>query len=400
MPDVEVQAVDIEADASKAVDEMTNAELNERECTSLPLTLKSRPLTLYAEVSAYCNMQCRMCGRTVYGVKPSDQGFMGRDVYERLMELCAPGSRMAMFGGGETLMHKDFKYFLKLAAERGMLVSFNTNGRLLTRDIAEAMVEYGQDGLVISCSAGTAETYEIIHRGGRWKELWRNIEGLRSAKVARHGDDPFAKPHTYLEFVAQKDNVHELPTLLRRAWEYGFVGLVVVDLVAHSDEMEAQRVNTPEMQSVAEKYYRHAMKIRRGFGLSPAFTLHLPASRNSVTKELSPVMDEELPEAPEAPEGGQEQAEDEQDYFCLEPWHSFYVRYDGTVGPCCITARRLGNLNEQSAEDIWNGEMFQKFRARMRSKEKPFECLACHAFPGPKRFDPELLGDPENFPPL
>ena len=397
MPDVDVRTVAAEVSASQVAAEMINAELNESECKSLPLTLKSRPLTIYAEVSAYCNMQCRMCGRTVYGITPSDQGFMAREVYERLMELCAPGSRLAMFGGGETLMHKDFKHFLKLATDRGMLVSFNSNGKLLTRDIAEAMVDYGQDGLVISCSAGTAETYEIIHKGGNWKELWRNMEGLRSAKVARHGDDPFAKPHTYIEFVAQKDNIHELPALLRRAWEYGFVGLVVVDLVAHSDEMEAQRVNTPEMQPVVEKYYRHAMKIRKGFGLSPAFTLHLPDSRDPVTKELSPVKDEKLPET-----GGGEQteAEDEQDYFCMEPWHSFYVRYDGTVGPCCITARRLGDLNEQTAEEIWNGEMFRKFRARMRSKDKPFECLACHAFPGPKRYDPELLGDPENFPPL
>nr|MBU1328179.1 SPASM domain-containing protein [Candidatus Omnitrophota bacterium] len=48
------------------------------------------------------------------------------------------------------------------------------------------------------------------------------------------------------------------------------------------------------------------------------------------------------------------------------------------------------DLNKNTAEEIWNGEIYQKFRARMKSDNKPYECLHCHLFPGPKRYDTKL----------
>ena len=76
--------------------------------------------------------------------------------------------------------------------------------------------------------------------------------------------------------------------------------------------------------------------------------------------------------------------------MCLEPWQTFYVRFDGAVAPCVITNRNLGDLNKQGAPEIWNGPEFQKFRLRMRSENKPFECPRCHLFPGPQRYDKSL----------
>ena len=61
--------------------------------------------------------------------------------------------------------------------------------------------------------------------------------------------------------------------------------------------------------------------------------------------------------------------------MCLEPWQTFYAKFNGKVAPCVITNRNLGDLNTQGALEIWNGPEYQKFRSRMRSENKPYECL-------------------------
>jgi hypothetical protein len=34
--------------------------------------------------------------------------------------------------------------------------------------------------------------------------------------------------------------------------------------------------------------------------------------------------------------------------------------------------------------------MFRKFRGRMKSEQKPYECLRCHLCPGHKKYDTGL----------
>ena len=374
------------------LDVTANSNLNTLECRNLPLCMKSKPVLVYAELCTFCNMGCRMCGRTVHGVKDSDQGMMKKEVFKRLVEIFAPGSDLALFGRGETLMHPDFPYILKLAKEKKMKVTFNSNGKALTEKIARTMVEYGQDSIAISCSAGTSETYENIHRGGKWDQLWKNIAGLQKLKEQFVS----SKPSVYIEFVSQMDNISELPQLIIRAIKYKLIGVLVIDVVAHSDELEKQRMNSPDTLPIAEKYYKQALEIVNELrDKNPHFELRLPSSYNALTKKFSSGETEErLKNLGKEFEQNANCFADKK--MCLEPWQTFYARFNGMVAPCVITNRNLGDLNKQSALEIWNGSEFQKFRSRMRSENKPFECLRCHLFPGPQRYD-KTLGNVEEY---
>ena len=50
--------------------------------------------------------------------------------------------------------------------------------------------------------------------------------------------------------------------------------------------------------------------------------------------------------------------------FCESPFIKFETLIDGTVAPCCSiwTQKRLGQLDTQSAEEIWNGTSAQEMR--------------------------------------
>ena len=49
---------------------------------------------------------------------------------------------------------------------------------------------------------------------------------------------------------------------------------------------------------------------------------------------------------------------------CYAGWFHTRIRFDGTVMPCCRCYLPLGNLNESSFEEIWNGPEYRAFRVK------------------------------------
>lgn len=47
---------------------------------------------------------------------------------------------------------------------------------------------------------------------------------------------------------------------------------------------------------------------------------------------------------------------------CNYPWTWLMVTSDGNCKPCCFAPGSLGNLNDQSADEIWNGEIAIELR--------------------------------------
>jgi len=68
------------------------------------------------------------------------------------------------------------------------------------------------------------------------------------------------------------------------------------------------------------------------------------------------------------------------DDLCREAFYGFTVHVNGNVVPCdrdWAGENVMGNIFEQSVEEIWSGEKFNAFRAAMKSKEKPAMCRKC-----------------------
>jgi radical SAM protein with 4Fe4S-binding SPASM domain len=57
---------------------------------------------------------------------------------------------------------------------------------------------------------------------------------------------------------------------------------------------------------------------------------------------------------------------------CNFPWTSFSITWDGTVVPCCYDYDKLyplGNVNQESLADIWNGENIKRLRREFDKNE-------------------------------
>lgn len=73
------------------------------------------------------------------------------------------------------------------------------------------------------------------------------------------------------------------------------------------------------------------------------------------------------------------------DSFCIAPWMHMHVEPDGDVQLCCASnwkhehQRSLGNLNEQTPEEIWNGDQYKMVRKNMLAgKKMPQYCSPCY----------------------
>lgn len=71
--------------------------------------------------------------------------------------------------------------------------------------------------------------------------------------------------------------------------------------------------------------------------------------------------------------------------FCIAPWMHMHVEPDGDVQLCCASnwkhehQRSLGNLNEQTPEEIWNDKQYRMVRKNMLAGRKmPQYCSPCY----------------------
>ena len=70
----------------------------------------------------------------------------------------------------------------------------------------------------------------------------------------------------------------------------------------------------------------------------------------------------------------------ESEAFCVIPWIHMHPWPDGRVFTCCLSELHspVGNLNEQTLEEVWNGDELKKFRLDMLNHKKLSNCNRCY----------------------
>ncbi len=64
--------------------------------------------------------------------------------------------------------------------------------------------------------------------------------------------------------------------------------------------------------------------------------------------------------------------------FCTAPWFQLHIAIGGIARPCCEIKGDFGDVSRQSIEDIWEGQAFRDFRARMLRDERDGRCGKCY----------------------
>ncbi|MHC4548837.1 MAG: radical SAM/SPASM domain-containing protein [Planctomycetota bacterium] len=167
----------------------------------------SFPTRFAVEVCADCNLACSMCHH------PSMRRPKGKMPFP-LWQKCAdevaavsPDTQCWFSFCGEPLIEPDLLIrMIKYGKSVGLRsLNINTNGMLLTPDLADPILDSGVNLIVFGIDGFSKKTYEAIRVNGVREELYRNVEHLLARRQARG-----AGPEIQVQFIEMDENEHEL----------------------------------------------------------------------------------------------------------------------------------------------------------------------------------------------
>jgi len=326
--------------------------------TPLPLTLRpALPRSLYLETTSRCNSLCETCILTFGGREP--QKDLGWAEFRRVVDQFPVLERVLLHGIGEPLLNRELPRMIEHLKGRGATVLFNSNAITLGPRLRSALIDTGLDELRVSLDATVAATYARIRGVDALDKVIANLEALADAKQ-RAGSD---HPRVTLWFTALRDNIEEIPALVPLATRVAAAGINLQRLVynglglATEEQSLFGRVKEQE-ETLLSQVEMAAAEAGIAFTASGAVAPEVSLTPTHADRPWS---------------------------ACRRPFSLVYVTVHGNVLPCCIApfitqhydGIVLGNLFEQSLEELWWGEPYLRFREAIQTAAPPEPCRGC-----------------------
>ncbi|RLD98022.1 MAG: radical SAM protein [Aquificota bacterium] len=273
------------------------------------LIRKERPLPPFPRViqiqtKSGCPARCVFCPNSIVGPKLT-HGEMEWDLFTKIADEITRHSvaRISPYLMNEPLLDRRLGDKIRYLADRKQpdtVIKINSNGALLDDETGEQLIESGLDRINFSVHGIRKETYESQMVGLKLEKVLENIDRFLELKKRKGA----SKPRVRVTMVRTKAIEEELPEIMAY-WKARKV-----------------KVNVRPLEN-------RAMKEIAATGLNP--------------KKWKPFS------------------------FCNRLFEQAYILYNGDVVLCCVDWERttiLGNLREQSLEEIWNSPRFTEIRKR------------------------------------
>ena len=358
---------------SPAVLKKLNHTIKNYEDRFMPSKSHTRPIHMFVDVTSRCNIDCFMCWRQY--AQDTTIGDMSLDTFKKVVPLMDYMDSVVLQGSGEPFFNREFIPMLRLAGEHTSGIRFATNGTMMTEANAEELVKNRVHTVMISLDAAKQETYEKIRRGSKWEHVIRNLEKLINVKERMNS--PY--PEITFEYVLMRTNVEELDEFVRLAHKYKvkYVGIRHVWIFGESVKNETMFLYPELMQAK----FTEAAQLGQELGVTvdlPSLTTIKFAEDYVIDQLNDPALSSLAQSVFTVPGPGK---------VCYDPWRNYWVTWEGNVRPCCQTDRIMGNVNDASFLDIWNGPAYRLFREKLSSGDYPKECLGCRNLKNPKEYE-------------
>ncbi len=321
----------------------------------LSLGRRSRlPEEIQIEVTNRCNLDCRMCPRTRWGMPLED---MAWPVFGRVLDQLPPGVRVVtLTGWGEPLLHPRLFEMARAIRERRprALVRYTTNGTFLddARQAETLASGVAQVNLSVDLfpaggdpeGAGHPESRKVLDRFG---------------ELACRRDEAGARLDLYLQAVLIARSEARLEELVRFAAEHRLQGV-------HLARLQSMHGEAVSRMSFAEE--REFLRAAKGIGRRwkvPVWS----AIDHSVPMKLAGRFDA----------------------LCLRTDNYAYVDVEGKVTPCCsLWHVKLGDLMRDSLEAVWRSAAWDDFFRRQVEVCGTCDALKHRPLPQPAGREPAL----------
>lgn len=286
------------------------------------------PVVVRIEPASACNLKCTHCPT---GVFTMPRTIMKPPVFERCLEELAkhvpPIRVVSLYQGGEPFLNKHFMGMPRRVKDIGVpLVKTISNGMLIKHDMIDDIVTSGLDLIEISLDGRTPEESDQVRVKSDYEYIVEIVRKLVEAKQRLNPEFRVTISNTQFQDPQNYDPDVDFPSpaeYLLKAFE-----------------------------PIAEELTFNPNWAR----LWPS---NLPAQRYDLLKDDRPYT---VPKR------------------CDLLDDMLNIRADGQVVACCYdltSISNLGNIMEQSLEEIWNGDAAREFRLQFEAGNYPDLCKEC-----------------------
>ncbi len=288
------------------------------------------PISIAIEPTTSCNLRCPECPSGLRSfTRPT--GMLKPELYQSVIDQLSPTlSYLIFYFQGEPYLHPSFLKMIQYAAQRKIYTATSTNAHYLSDEVARATVESGLDRLIISIDGVTQESYESYRIGGKLDKVLEGTQNILKWKKQLKS----LTPQVVFQFLVVRQNEHQLPQIKALATKMG------VDHLALKTAQIYNYQNGSSFIPDNDHYSRYRKKSDGTYEIKNQLLDH-----------------------------------------CWKMWHSCVITWDGKVVPCCFDKDAhfvLGDLNQQTFQDIWRGEAYQNFRGSLIKSRSEIEmCRNC-----------------------
>jgi MoaA/NifB/PqqE/SkfB family radical SAM enzyme len=327
-----------------------------------------KPRVIFIEVTNRCNLLCQTCPRTFFDREPLRSLTLREFI--AVAEQFPHMQRVLLHGIGEPLLNRELPEIISYLKGRNVEVIINSNGTLLSPEWQEKLVNSGLDEYRCSIDGAKDQTYARIRGANLLPKLKKGLEGFVRTKE-RLGS---RTPRISIWCVATRENLEELPDLLRLAARLGVPEVYLQRMVYFARDQDEQYGMARDEKAIFGKFSDYQDEvIEKCSQLSGKLGLEFRASgaRDPMSSFAAARPEDFAPWQ-----------------ACLRPWTTAYVTSNGNCLPCCISpfatndyeSLILGNLFERPFAEIWNAPLYQEFRTRLLSDHPHQACSSCGVY--------------------
>jgi len=390
---------------------------------SNPVTQK--PRLIFWELTKGCNLRCIHCRASATELSsPSDLSTQAAcDIIDQIAKVSSP---ILVLSGGEPLFRSDIFQLARYGTDKGLRVALATNGTLVTKSVAQKIVNSGVKRVAISLDGADAATHDTF----------RGIPGAFDAAITGFRNLKALGMSVQINTTIARHNAHQLPQVLELAKSLGADALhtfLLVPVGCGVDIASEQMVPPEEYERMLNWFYDRS--VEGGIELKATCAPHYfrVVRQRRVAEHRSVAAAEAAHQAPEMPrelpDNGSSQAGSSpinsshirptditmpgstgielkphgigkavghpgthpsdmntMTKGCLAGTAVCFISHQGEVYPCGYLPALAGDLKKQAFADIWeNSLVFSQLRdtGNLRGKcgccEFRDVCMGCRA---------------------
>jgi len=292
--------------------------------------LPEYPRYIDIEVTNNCNFKCLMCP-TGNASSTRPRGYMEDSTFERILEqVTLHKTPVRIIGWGEPTLHKKLVEYCRRMHENGVLVHMNTNGRLLTPEMMDKLLDIPIDSVKFSFQGIDVRSYKEMRSIDYFDQLLGKVKLLYDKRGDR--ELPFIHVSTTVTYET-KEQIKAFQEFTKTCVDLVTVGKTVFERI------DLDKVN-----------------ISKG------------------KKDLLATLMEQQSLIKVHPE-------------CPEVYDKLSVNWDGKITACCADyddVMLIGDINKETLLDAWNSKRMSGYRKVLAEggHDKLPLCKDCYDYMG------------------